>query len=151
MENDHVYDNLMKTMAENAAENGIPWPPIKNLGDQAHTAETPNKESKGASSTPNKQIGGIPATISIDIGPKYRIQIDENNPSSIDAVKKLINSEPVISPTTMATVTTEIISILTKNNIVPAVNINLGPHVDIIRMKPVQNVDAKTKKEDKSK
>jgi hypothetical protein len=151
MNKDKAYENLMKTMAANAAENGIPWPPIENLGDQAHTAETPNKESKGASSTPKKQVGGIPATVNIDIGPKYRIQIDENNPSSIEAVKKLINSEPVISPTTMATVATEIIGILTKNNIVPTIHINLGPHVDIIRKKPAENTDTKTDKGDKSK
>lgn len=118
-------------------------------GDRTQTAETPNKESKGASSTSKKQKGAIPASISIDIGPKYRVQIDKDDPSSIETVKRIIDSETVISPTTLATVTTQIISILTENNIVPTVHINMGPHIDIIHAKPVQNT--KTEKEDKSK
>lgn len=93
-------------------------------------------------------LGAIPASVSIDIGPKYRVHIDENDTSSIEAVKRIINSEPVISQTELTTITTQIIGILTKNNIAPTVQINMGPHIDIIRVKHAQ--DTKTEKEDKS-
>ena len=93
--------------------------------------------------------GAIPASVSIDIGPKYRVHIDENDSSSIEAIKRLVNSEPVISQTELTTITTEIISILAKTNIVPAVHINTGPHIDIIRVKHAQNTE--TEKETKSK
>lgn len=117
--------------------------------DQTQTDKVPDKESKGTSSTSKKQMGPIPASISIDIGPKYRVQIDKDDSSSIETVKRIIDSETVISPTTLANVTTQIISILTENNIVPTIHINMGPHIDIIRAKNVQNT--KTEKEDKSK
>ena len=118
-------------------------------GDQTQTDKVLDKESKGASSTSKKQMGPIPASVSIDIGPKYRVQIDKDDSSSIETVKRIIDSETIISPTTLANITTQIISILTENNIVPTIHINMGPHIDIIRAKNVQNT--KTEKGDKSK